>query len=249
MRAYDLSTYGGRVIYCFDIDGTVCSLTKNSNYQNAVVFNKMLDKINQLHDDGNVIYFMTARGSVSGIDWSKFTKKQLDDWGFKYDKLIMNKKPHAHYFIDDKGYNVKEWSRKNIKGPRGVVAGAFDVIHPGYIAMLREASMDCSHLTVCLHKDPTGNNKMKPVLTVEERKMILEELRSVDEVLVYETEEDLKNILKKNKYDTRILGDDYRSRKITGPELTKEIMYVSRDHGWSATKYKKIIYENYRNSN
>ena len=66
------------MIYCFDIDGTICSPVKNSKYDEAVPFDNMLNKINQLYDEGNKIYFMTARGSVSGKDWTDFTKKQLN---------------------------------------------------------------------------------------------------------------------------------------------------------------------------
>ena len=94
------------MIYCFDIDGTICTPVENSRYELAEPFSKMVYKINELYDRGHTIKVMTARGCVSGKDWSDFTKEQLANWGLKYHELIMNKKPHAHVFVDDKAINV-----------------------------------------------------------------------------------------------------------------------------------------------
>ena len=234
------------MIYCFDIDGTVCSVVNNSDYKNAILFPHMLEKINSLFDDGHLIYFMTARGSVSGKDWTEFTENQLRQWGFKYHRLITNQKPHAHYFIDDRAYNAAEWSRKNTNLIRGVIAGAFDVLHPGYIHMFKQSLNHCNNLTICLHKDPTSNKKMKPILTLEERKEILQSLRYIDNIYTYNTEQELESILKTNKFDVRILGDDYLNKKITGSEYCEKTIFIPRDHGWSATKFKKMIFESFK---
>ena len=94
------------MIYCFDIDGTICSLEPNSQYGDATPFPDMVDKINKLYATGHTILIMTARGSVSGKDWSDFTAWQLGEWGIPYHELIMNKKPHADIFIDDKAINA-----------------------------------------------------------------------------------------------------------------------------------------------
>jgi len=94
------------MIYCFDIDGTICTSVKNSNYPAAEPFPDVVEAINKLYDSGHTIKMMTARGCVSKKDWSEFTKEQLDGWGIKYHELIMNKKPHAHIFVDDKAMNV-----------------------------------------------------------------------------------------------------------------------------------------------
>jgi len=97
------------MIYCFDIDGTICSSVKNSEYEKAEPFEDMIAEINHLYDSGHKIIFMTARGSVSGKDWSSLTQSQLKNWGIKYHELIMNKKPHADFFIDDKAINAIDW--------------------------------------------------------------------------------------------------------------------------------------------
>ncbi len=92
-------------IYVFDIDGTICTNT-NGLYQNALPYEDVIKKINILYDSGNVIKMMTARGSTTGTDWTTLTEKQLRQWGVKYHELIMNMKPHADIFVDDKAINV-----------------------------------------------------------------------------------------------------------------------------------------------
>ena len=94
------------MIYCFVIDGTICTSVENSRYEQAKPFSKMVSKINELYNCGHTIKIMTARGCVSGKDWSDFTEKQLKDWGVLYHELIMNQKPHAHVFVDDKAINA-----------------------------------------------------------------------------------------------------------------------------------------------
>jgi len=246
MRSHELLAYGGIMIYCFDLDGTICSLSQNNNYLEAVPYQDMVDKINQLYNN-NIIKIFTARGASSGIDWSEVTKKQLSSWGIKYHELIMNKKPSFDLLIDDKAINADVWKKENIEKKRGIIAGAFDVIHPGYMKMFMEAKQYCDHLTVLLHEDPTINkkNKIKTILSSEERKNILLGIRYIDDVIPYKTEEELYNLLKLKNFHVRILGEDYKNKNITGPELTEKIIFVDRSHGWSTTKYKEKIYENY----
>jgi glycerol-3-phosphate cytidylyltransferase len=126
---------------------------------------------------------------------------------------------------------------------RGVLAGNFDVMHPGYIKMFKECKTKCGHLTVLLHTDPTIERpeKLKPILSVEERKEMLLELRSVDEVTTYTLEAELYDLLKEGDYSIRFLGSDYVGKTFTGDNLNSSIYYISRDHGWSTTKFKNEI--------
>lgn len=96
------------MIYCFDLDGTLCHTT-DSDYENSVPNMNRIDMVNKLHDDGHVIYIETARGSFSGKDWHSFTYNQLYDWGLKYDKLRTGTKFHADVFIDDKGLSDNDF--------------------------------------------------------------------------------------------------------------------------------------------
>ncbi len=98
-------------VFCFDIDGTICTQTPDAPdkpYNEAQPFPTIIKRINKLHDDGNSIVIFTARGSSTGLDWRDFTEKQLKDWGVKYDKLVLGK-PEADIFIDDKCVNVRDW--------------------------------------------------------------------------------------------------------------------------------------------
>ena len=98
------------MIYCFDIDGTICE-TKGSEYSNSHPFPEMIEVINRLYGEGHIIKMFTARGSVSGIDWTELTTRQLASWGVKYHELIMNRKPHYDLLIDDKAVNVEDFRR------------------------------------------------------------------------------------------------------------------------------------------
>ncbi|MDC0008735.1 adenylyltransferase/cytidyltransferase family protein [bacterium] len=126
---------------------------------------------------------------------------------------------------------------------KGVIAGNFDVMHPGYIKMFKEAALNCDCLIVLLHTDPSIErpNKLKPILSVEERKEMLLELRSICGVHVYTYEAQLLDLLKMGEFDVRFLGDDYIGKPFTGDNLDIEIKYLNRDHGWSTTKFKTLI--------
>lgn len=127
----------------------------------------------------------------------------------------------------------------------GIIAGAFGIIHPGYIKAFREAKQYCDKLVVCVHVDPSIERpeKHKPVLTVMERIEILESIRYVDETYFYRLEDDLYHILQIVNPDVRFLGNDYYMgiKAITGSELNIPIHYLDRSHGWSSTKFEKMI--------
>jgi len=125
----------------------------------------------------------------------------------------------------------------------GVIAGNFDVIHPGYIKMFKECKKHCSWLIVLLHADPSIERpeKSKPILSLDERKEMLYSLEMVDEVITYSTEEILYEFLKGIDPDIRFLGDDYIGKDFTGKDLGIDIHFINRDHGWSTTKYKQLI--------
>lgn len=128
---------------------------------------------------------------------------------------------------------------------KGVIAGNFDVMHPGYIKMFKEMNENCTVLIVLLHTDPSIERpeKIKPILSVEERKEMLLSLKYVDDVIRYTYEEQLYDLLKIGEFDIRFLGDDYRGKPFTGDNLKIPIHYLNRDHGWSTTKYKQLIHD------
>ena len=127
---------------------------------------------------------------------------------------------------------------------KGLIAGNFDVIHPGYIKTFKECKENCDHFTVLLHSDPTIErpNKLKPILSIEERIEILSSIKYIDEIKVYTFEKELIELLISGEFNIRFLGDDYIDRKsFTGKDLNIPIHFINRDHGWSTTKFKKLI--------
>jgi len=125
----------------------------------------------------------------------------------------------------------------------GVIAGNFDVIHPGYIHLFNQCKKHCNKLLIFLHEDPSleRESKLKPILTLEERILILSSLNQVDKIISYKTEAELLILLKNHKIDIRFLGDDYINKEFTGMELNIPIHYLDRSHGWSTTKYKQLL--------
>jgi glycerol-3-phosphate cytidylyltransferase len=135
----------------------------------------------------------------------------------------------------------------------GLIAGSFDVIHPGYIEMFDAMEEICDHIIVLLHDDPTIERpeKCKPVLPMYDRVYILSSLNQIDEIHPYNTEAELYAYFSRFEEEhldktvdieyVRFLGDDYIGKSFTGDNLEIPIHYLNRDHGWSTTKFKKLI--------
>jgi cytidyltransferase-like protein len=125
----------------------------------------------------------------------------------------------------------------------GFTAGNFDLIHPGYIYTFEEAKRHCDYFMVFLQRDPseTRFTKYKPVIPLYERYKTLMAIRYVDEVVTYQTEDELIKLIEFYNPHIRILGDDYIGKRFTGDYLPPEIIYTTRSHGWSTTKLKNMI--------
>jgi len=143
------------------------------------------------------------------------------------------------------------------KYKRGVTLGAFDLCHAGHILMFKECKEICDYLIVGLQDDPSidkgyrarekeGQVKNRPVMSLEERKIILEGIKYIDEIFVYTTEEDLYEKLKNLEYDVRILGADWEGKKYTGWDLPHTPYFNTRDHGFSTTELRNRVYEQER---
>ena len=125
----------------------------------------------------------------------------------------------------------------------GIIAGNFDIIHPGYVAMFKECKDNCDKFVVLLHSDPSIErpNKLKPILSTEERIEMLKCFRQIDDVQTYTTEEELYKLIKEVNPDVRFLGEDYKDKDYTGKDLNIPVHWIGRDHGWSTTKFKLQI--------
>jgi len=130
----------------------------------------------------------------------------------------------------------------------GITFSTFDMLHAGHVAMLSEAKNHCDYLIVGLQTDPTIDRPMeknKPVQSIVERQIQLSACRYVDEIVVYETERDLVDILLTLPIDVRILGVEYEDKDFTGREECMmrgiELVFNSRDHSFSSSSLRKRV--------
>jgi glycerol-3-phosphate cytidylyltransferase len=126
----------------------------------------------------------------------------------------------------------------------GIVASCFDLFHAGHILMLMEAKDHCDRLIVALQSDPSVDRpeKNKPVQALSERYIQLEACKYVDQIVPYDTEADLYNLLAGYDWDVRFLGMDYIDREeFTGSDLDIPIHYCSRRHNYSSSGLRERI--------
>jgi len=125
---------------------------------------------------------------------------------------------------------------------RGFACGVFDLFHAGHAIMLKECKTHCEHLTVAINSAINlGQDKNTPVFSIEERFEILRSIKYVDEVLIYNSEEELVELMGRKHYHVRFLGDDYRNKPITSPEVISKIVFLNRDHGFSSSRIRNKI--------
>ncbi len=129
----------------------------------------------------------------------------------------------------------------------GFTCSAFDLLHAGHVQMLREAKAQCDYLICGLQTDPSidRKEKNKPIQTVVERYTQLKALSYVDEIIPYNTEEDLKDLLTLYTIDVRILGVEYKTQEFTGKDICQkrgiDLYFNKRDHRFSTSDLRKRV--------
>jgi glycerol-3-phosphate cytidylyltransferase len=130
----------------------------------------------------------------------------------------------------------------------GITFSTFDMLHAGHIAMLAEAKNHCDYLICGLQTDPTidrPDTKNAPIQSVVERQIQLAACRYVDEVVVYQTEQDLLDLLLILPVDVRILGVEYQDKPFTGElecnQRKIELVFNSRDHSFSSSGLRSRV--------
>jgi glycerol-3-phosphate cytidylyltransferase len=130
----------------------------------------------------------------------------------------------------------------------GITFSTFDLLHAGHIAMLAEAKNHCDYLIAGLQTDPTidrPESKNPPVQSIVERQIQLSATRFVDEIVVYQTEKDLEDILLTLPIDVRILGVEYEDKDFTGRKICIErgieLVFNKRDHSFSSSSLRKRV--------
>jgi len=130
----------------------------------------------------------------------------------------------------------------------GITFGAFDLLHAGHISMLAEAKQNCDWLIVGLHTDPTIDrpySKNKPVQSTFERYVQLSAIRHVDNIIPYDTEQDLVNMLSTLCVQKRFIGADYsdKNKEITGLNICRvrdiQIVFLERYHNFSSSELRE----------
>ena len=134
--------------------------------------------------------------------------------------------------------------------PVGFTCSTFDLLHAGHILMLAECKQVCDYLIVGVQSDPTidrPGTKNKPVQSIVERYVQLSAVKFVDEIIVYNTEKDLEDMLMFLPITVRIIGEEYRDKEFTGKQICDErginIWYNSRSHRFSSSELRKRTYE------
>lgn len=147
---------------------------------------------------------------------------------------------------------IKELKSQGLK--IGITFSTFDLLHAGHIAMLSEAKNHCDYLIAGLQTDPTidrPDTKNHPVQSIVERQIQLSACRFVDEVVIYQTERDLIDLLLILPVDVRILGVEYEHKDFTGKQECFargiEIVYNGRDHSFSSSSLRKRVHDAEKN--
>ena len=127
---------------------------------------------------------------------------------------------------------------------KGITFGAFDLFHAGHVMMLEEAKTVCDHLIVCIQSDPSldRKEKNKPVQSIVEREIQVYGSRNTDEVIIYDTEVELLELLDTVDWDVRILGEEYKNKDFTGREQTlNKCHFNKRPHNFSSSELRKRV--------
>jgi glycerol-3-phosphate cytidylyltransferase len=131
----------------------------------------------------------------------------------------------------------------------GFTASQFDMLHAGHIAMLSEAKNHCDYLIAGLQNNASWDRPEKnaPIQSIVERQIQLAATRYVDEIVVYNTEKDLEDILLTLPIDVRILGVEYQDKEFTGKDICNKrnikLIFNSRDHSFSSSSLRKRVAE------
>ena len=131
---------------------------------------------------------------------------------------------------------------------KGFTCGAFDLLHAGHVLMLKECREQCDYLIVGLEVDPSVDRleKNKPIETLEERMIRLQGCKYIDEIITYNTEIDLFNLLKELKPDIRFIGMDWKDKPNYSRDLLPDmkVIYNSRNHNYSSNSLRTRIINN-----
>lgn len=128
----------------------------------------------------------------------------------------------------------------------GLVVSSFDLLHSGHMLLLKDAKSLCDYLIVGLHTDPTLDRpeKNKPILSIEERRIMIEGIKYIDEYFEYSTEAELHDKIVELKPSVLILGSDWKDKEYNGKDLNIPVYFHDRSvHNYSTTNLRRRVWE------
>lgn len=229
--------------YAFDIDNTLVN-TIGNDYENSTPIQHRIDRVNSLFDNGNVIYLFTARGMSSGKDYYELTENQMQKFGVKYHRIIMGK-PDVDLFVDDKAISVNEWDdTKTVCSPPVIwTNGCYDILHVGHIRLFehcRELAKLCGgRLVVGIDSDNRVKElkgSSRPVNNQHDRAEVLLSIKGVDAVYIYDTADELDQIISMLSPKIMVVGDEYKNKNVIGSCHANSVQFFPKISRYSTTK-------------
>ena len=229
--------------YAFDIDNTLVR-TVGNDYPNSTPIQHRIDRVNSLFDEGHTIYLFTARGMASGKDYLELTTKQMQDFGVKHHRIIMGK-PDADLFVDDKAISVDEWDAKypTSRSPVIWTNGCYDVLHVGHIRLFDHCRQLAKNFggrfVVGIDSDSRVRElkgSSRPINNQYDRAEVLLSLKGVDSVYIYNTAEELEEIISVLKPNVMVVGDEYKDKTVIGSQHAGSVEFFPKISGYSTTQ-------------
>jgi len=124
------------------------------------------------------------------------------------------------------------------------VNGTFDILHPGHIQLLNYAKSLGDSLTIGIDSDRRVAEKKgpsRPVNNVHDRAFMLHNLKAVDHVVVFDSDEELERCIKVVKPDIMIVGSDWKNKPVIGSQYAKQLIFFERIDEYSTTKIIESI--------
>ena len=120
--------------------------------------------------------------------------------------------------------------------------GCYDILHVGHIALFKYAKSLGGNLIVGIDSDDRVNKlkgNARPINNQNDRKEMLESIKFIDEVIIFNTKEEMCDLLTKKNINTIVIGDDYKDKPVTGSDIIEDIVFFKKIGNYSTTNYLK----------
>ena len=139
---------------------------------------------------------------------------------------------------------IRQLDEQNLDKKKIFVNGTFDVLHVGHLELLNHARRLGDHLVVAIDSDERVREKKgpsRPVFDQMERLHMLMNIRAVDEVYIFVSDDGLRDVVKKVSPDIMVVGSDWKDKSVIGSYYSAELQFFDRIDGYSSTKIIQSI--------